>query len=49
MISSIATHLYPGLKSVNSYPHIGHSLLRAGTSMAQDGHSFCFIISGFGT
>lgn len=44
----MATHLYPGLKSVNSYPQMGHSLLLAFTSMAQDGHSFFFIISACG-
>jgi hypothetical protein len=37
-----AAHLNAGLNEGNSYPQIGHSLLAASISIAQDGHSLVF-------
>ena len=42
--SRMAIHCIPLLNPGNSYPHIGHTLLSASTSIAHEGHSFFFIL-----
>jgi hypothetical protein len=44
MASSIAAHLSPFADDGNSYPQTGHSLARPSMSIAQEGHSFLFIM-----